>query len=81
MGTREVPMWDVAAGKPTTGVARTGVWLVAGAALGQPYPCRCHERSGRDCGGTWCPCFGRTDLAGLTPACCGVRVYLATMQR
>lgn len=56
---------------------RTGVWLVAGTALDQPYPCRCLERGQRDCGSQWCPCFGRTDLAGLTPACCGVRAYLA----
>lgn len=70
---------------------RTGVWLIAGTALGQPYPCRCSSPTPGTWSGQWCgfsgffepgcPCFGRTDLRGLTPACCGVRAYLATIQR
>lgn len=60
---------------------RTGVWLIAGTALGQPYPCRCHEsRDGWACANGRCPCAGRTDLVGLTPACCGVRAYLTAVR-
>jgi hypothetical protein len=36
-----------------------GVWLVAGTPVDQPYPCRCHERKGRQCSAAWCPCAGR----------------------
>lgn len=81
MQTRVVPMWDVIENKPTTGVVRTGVWLVTGTALDRSYPCRCGGQGGRICGTQWCPCFGRTDLVGLTPACCGVRSYLGMLQR
>lgn len=52
---------------------RRNVWLVAGTALAEPYPCRCFE--GRDrwaCEHGRCPCWGRVDVmtAPLGPACC-----------
>lgn len=70
--------------------ALRGVWLATGTPLGDRYPCRCGERSWKWCGyqgdpvygWSWdvgCPCWGRTDLAGLTPACCGVRRYLGML--
>lgn len=58
-------------------IVPVGVWLIAGTAVGQPYPCRCAERGGRDCGRAWCPCWGRRDLATagriLPWSCCGWR--------
>lgn len=50
---------------------RVGVWLGAGTAIADPYPCRCPfvdewtHRMGR------CPCWGRTDVATMAPGCCG----------
>jgi hypothetical protein len=48
--------------------APTGVWLVAGTPLSQPYPCRC--RPGGGCSALWCPCAGRIDYAVLPDSCC-----------
>jgi hypothetical protein len=47
---------------------KTGIWLVAGTPVDQPYPCRCHERLGKECSAAWCPCAGRPDPQG--PRCC-----------
>lgn len=75
-----VPMWDVATGRPTTGVARTGVWLIAATSAAERYPCRCRTPDP----GTWarqwcgfygwfapgCPCWGRPDRENLPAWCC-----------
>jgi len=55
---------------------KTGTWLVAGTPVDQPYPCRCHERRGRECSAAWCPCAGRTDRKHLPPDCCAHRFTL-----
>lgn len=47
----------------------TGHWLIAGTPVGQPYPCRCHERRGPKCSAAWCPCAGRFDPPNRQ--CCG----------
>lgn len=46
------------------------VWLVAGTSAFQRYPCRCEPWREGGCSPKWCPCSGRTDLAGLPPTCC-----------
>jgi hypothetical protein len=59
----------------------TGVWLLAGTALEQRYPCRCRERTWKWCryngdpvsGWSWnpgCPCWGRLDRENLPAHCC-----------
>jgi hypothetical protein len=45
-----------------------GRWAIAGTAVDQPYPCRCHERRFEKCSAAWCPCAGRPDPQG--PGCC-----------
>lgn len=52
--------------------------MATGTLLGAPYPCRCTDRWA--CAHERCPCWGRTDLAGLTLACCGVRRYLGMVR-
>lgn len=47
-----------------------GVWLVAGSALADVYPCRCN--GSRECGKR-CPCRGRTDVDRLPALCCARR--------
>lgn len=47
----------------------SGVWMIAGTPIHEPYPCRCHERRGKACSPLWCPCSGRSDPQG--PECCG----------
>lgn len=40
---------------------KLGTWVIAGSPIGEPYPCRCNERMGKQCSAAWCPCAGRTD--------------------
>jgi len=48
-------------------------WIVAGTDTSRPYPCRCHERRGRECSAAWCPCAGRSDWASTPRDCCSRR--------
>lgn len=48
-------------------------WFAAKSPTQIPYPCRCNERSLRDCGTQWCSCWGRVDLVGLPSDCCARR--------
>lgn len=55
---------------------KTGVWLVAGTRVGEPYPCRCSVvRKCRTSGAVpWqCPDVGRTDTQHLPVHCCARR--------
>lgn len=54
-------------------------WIVARTPLGEPYPCRCHERPAWarrlatwECSAAFCPCSGR-DPDGMPPECCSWR--------
>lgn len=53
-----------------SGTARPGYWIIAGTPVGDPYPCRCHERKYAKCSPMWCPCAGRTDIALTWANCC-----------
>jgi hypothetical protein len=58
------------------------IWLATGTSTAVPYPCRCDEKRGRDCGKDepWgCPCWGRFDLASVPQGCCARR-RLATLE-
>lgn len=46
-------------------------WLAVRKPITATYPCRCHRAGSRDCGSTWCPCWGRTDTTKLPELCCG----------
>lgn len=52
---------------------KPGVWAIARTPVSKPYPCRCHERRGRECSAAWCPCAGRTDLRNVPLDCCAHR--------
>ena len=49
-----------------------GVWMVAGSAVADTYPCRCH--GDRACG-LRCPCRGRTDVDKVPALCCARREH------
>jgi hypothetical protein len=57
----------------------SGLWLIAGTPVGEPYPCYCGRpvtlADGRTftpdaCSPLWCQCSGRPDPQG--PQCCAV---------
>ena len=40
---------------------KRGVWIIGGTPVGEPYPCRCHQRKYDRCAAMWCVCAGRPD--------------------
>lgn len=82
MGTRLVPMWDMINNYTPSGVARTGVWLIAGTSIEEPYPCRCSTPDPGTWAGRWCrhygwfspgcPCWGtpQDERTGRPAGCC-----------
>ena len=54
-----------------TPTAPVGVWFATGTRLGEPYPCRCHERKYEQCSAVFCPCAGRKDPQNAD--CCANR--------